>query len=558
MSSSTYELGSVVKDDKGADIERQPSEPKHGTVTEVTGSGVDNAGYHRRLSKRQIMMMTFGAGIGTGLWVGTGNALKYAGPAGTAVAYTIVAYVVWLQYTAIGEMTAYRPVHGGFIRQEAEYVDRAFGFATGINFWFEWVMIIPAEITAAVSVLQFWPATQAVPLAAYITMFLAVMVIGNVFNVRIYGHIEYVMSFVKIIAVIAMIFFLFIMASGGVAATGGPLVFHYWKHPGAFNNGMKGVAKAFTQAGFSFGGGEHIAVIAGEAKEPRKTVKSTIYPIFWRMFSFFVLNIWLVGMCVPYDDEDLVSASGTLGSPFVIAALRAKESWLAHALNGFIFLSVISCGITSFYVASRSLTALADLKLVHPLFGAKDKAGRPWISLLICGALGGGLCYLNCNKTAIQVYNWFSSLVGIARFINWGAIFITQIRFRAALKAQGISPETLPFKAPLAPWAHWFGLVIIVFILACEFYISVSPIGEPGTAVTFFANYLGMPLFLFDFVAYKLWFRTKLVKPSEVDFSEAKMFDEEDRLARAMMDDEALQKEDGLGLWQKAKNLVLG
>lgn len=92
-------------------------------------------------------------------------------------------------------------------------------------------MIIPAEITAAVSVLQFWPATQAVPLAAYITMFLAVMVIGNVFNVRIYGHIEYVMSFIKIIAVIAMIFFLFIMASGGVAATGGPLVFHYWKHP---------------------------------------------------------------------------------------------------------------------------------------------------------------------------------------------------------------------------------------------------------------------------------------------------------------------------------------
>ena len=62
----------------------------------------------------------------------------------------------------------------------------------------------------------------------------------------------------------------------------------------------------------------------------------------------------------------------------------------------------------------------------------------------------------------------------------------------------------MPFKAPLAPWAHWFGLVIIIFILACEFYISVSPIGEPGTAVTFFANYLGMPLFLFDFVAYKV------------------------------------------------------
>ena len=133
------------------------------------------------------------------------------------------------------------------------------------------------------------------------------------------------------------------------------------------------------------------------------------------MFSFFVLNIWLVGMCVPYDDENLVSASGTLGSPFVIAALRGKQSWLAHTLNGFIFLSVISCGITSVYVASRSLTALSDLKLIHPYFGAKDKAGRPWLSLLICLLLGGGLCYLNLNKTAIQVYNWFSSLVSASK-----------------------------------------------------------------------------------------------------------------------------------------------
>lgn len=35
---------------------------------------------------------------------------------------------------------------------------------------------------------------------------------------------------IKILAIFAMIFFLFIMASGGIAATGGPLVFHYWKH----------------------------------------------------------------------------------------------------------------------------------------------------------------------------------------------------------------------------------------------------------------------------------------------------------------------------------------
>lgn len=44
---------------------------------------------------------------------------------------------MYLQYVSIGEMTSYRPVHGGFIRQYSEYVDPAMGFAGGINFWFE-------------------------------------------------------------------------------------------------------------------------------------------------------------------------------------------------------------------------------------------------------------------------------------------------------------------------------------------------------------------------------------------------------------------------------------
>lgn len=184
-------------------------------------------------------------------------------------------------------------------------------------------MIIPAEITAAVSVLQFWPATDAIPLAAYITIFLAVMALANVFHVKVYGYIEYYMSFIKCAAVVLMICFLFIMASGGIPATHGPLVFSYWKNPGAFNNGIKGIAKSFVQAAFSFGGGEHIAVIAGEVASPRSTIRKTVRPVFWRMFTFFVVNIWLVGMCVPYDDSDLINGSGTLGSPFVIALKRA-------------------------------------------------------------------------------------------------------------------------------------------------------------------------------------------------------------------------------------------
>jgi amino acid transporter len=64
--------------DIGIDIERSPTpeDEQHGTSKEIP-SAAPTAGYHRSLTRRKVMMMTFGAGIGTGLWVGTGQALYY-------------------------------------------------------------------------------------------------------------------------------------------------------------------------------------------------------------------------------------------------------------------------------------------------------------------------------------------------------------------------------------------------------------------------------------------------------------------------------------------------
>ncbi|RDW68987.1 uncharacterized protein DSM5745_08747 [Aspergillus mulundensis] len=522
-----------------ADIERVAT-----SSSEQNGSSMqidpDNVGYHRSLTRRKVMMMTFGAGIGTGLWVGTGQALHYAGPAGLAVTYTLTAMIVYAQYSSIGEMTTYLPLHGGFIRQCAEFVDPAFGFAIGINFWFAWVMIIPAEITAAVSVLQFWPSTNAIPLAAYITIFLVAMGLANVFHVKIYGYIEYYMSFIKCAAVVLMIFFLFIMTSGGIPATHGPIIFTYWKNPGAFNNGIKGIAKSFVQAAFSFGGGEHIAVIAGEVASPRSTIRKTVRPVFWRMFTFFVLNIWLVGMCVPYDDPDLVNGSGTLGSPFVIALKRADVWGLAHAINGFIFLSVISCGITSVYVASRSLTALSDLGIIHGAFGRKDAAGRPWVAIANSLAIGGGLCYLNVDGTGVIVYGWFSSLVCTSPPSPQKGPG-SNVRMNAGRNRNALPMGIHLHRAPAVPERP-----------SCPREEPCrSPLQGPVDPVRAVLQSADRAVY------FRWWFKTKIVKPSEMDFSAAVVFDEMERIDEMAAMEE--KERDGKKSWVKrAQYLIFG
>jgi yeast amino acid transporter len=125
--------------------------------------------------------------------------------------------------------------------------------------------------------------------------------------------------------------------------------------------------------------------------------------------------------------------------------------WLAHLINGFIFVTVVSCGVTSFYISSRSLCAMADNGLIHPIFGRKDSKGRPWLALTIITVLGGGLCYLNLNNTAVIVYNWFSSLVSVATFNQWLTILVTHMCFRRAITKQGIGIKSLPFRAPCKP-----------------------------------------------------------------------------------------------------------
>jgi amino acid transporter len=128
------------------------------------------------------------------------------------------------------------------------------------------------------------------------------------------------------------------------------------------------------------------------------------------MFLFYWVNIWLVGMCVPYNSPKLTE-TGTLASPFIIAVREAGSPIFADILNVMVFITVMSASITSFYVSSRCLTHMSDLDIIHPIFKAKDSAGRPWLSLIVSGILGGGLTYLNLDSTSKQVYTWFSSLV---------------------------------------------------------------------------------------------------------------------------------------------------
>lgn len=98
----------------------------------------------------------------------------------------------------------------------------------------------------------------------------------------------------------------------------------FWHHPGAFNNGFKGVCAVFVTAAFAFTGTELVGLAAAETANPRKSLPTAIKQVFWRIAVFYIVSLVVVGLLVPYTEPRLLGATNmadALASPLYVFSL---------------------------------------------------------------------------------------------------------------------------------------------------------------------------------------------------------------------------------------------
>jgi len=78
-----------------------------------------------------------------------------------------------------------------------------------------------------------------------------------------------------------------------------------------------------------------VGLAAAEAVNPRKSLPKATKQVFWRIFGFYILNVFIVGLIVPSDSNVLLGSSGanTKASPFVLAVELAGIKVLPHIIN---------------------------------------------------------------------------------------------------------------------------------------------------------------------------------------------------------------------------------
>src|SRR5258708_6927337 len=105
-------------------------------------------GLHRGLTRTQIVMIGLGGAIGTGLFMGSGLAIGYAGAA-VILSFALAGFVALVMVFSLSEMAVVHPTAGSFGTYAETYLNPWAGFVVRYTYWISQVIAIGGGGAAA-------------------------------------------------------------------------------------------------------------------------------------------------------------------------------------------------------------------------------------------------------------------------------------------------------------------------------------------------------------------------------------------------------------------------
>ncbi|KAJ5032575.1 uncharacterized protein L3040_009175 [Drepanopeziza brunnea f. sp. 'multigermtubi'] len=490
--------------------------------SELAAQNTANSPLARKLKGRHLQMIAIGGSIGTGLFVASGKALGAGGPASLLISFSLIGIMLYCTMHALGEMAVLFPVAGSFSAYSTRFLDPAWGFAMGWNYCMQWLTVLPLEIIAASMTIKFWEESPNFKHATYVAIFLVLVVGINMFGVKGFGEAEFVFSFIKIVSIIGYIILGIILNCGGGPDTG-YIGARYWRNPGSFHDGFRGLCSVFVTAAFAFGGTELVGLAAAETANPRKSLPTAIKQVFWRISIFYIASLTIIGLLVPYNDPRLVGGghSDAAASPFVISINNAGIEVLPSVMNVVILIAVLSVGNSAIFGSSRTLASLAEQGQAPRIFSYIDRKGRPLVAICFASFLGL-LAFVADSGQQDIVLDWLLATSGLSSILTWGSICLSHIRFRHAWKVQGHTLDELAFRSQSGLIGSWIGFIFNCLVLITQFWTGAWPVGYVNLTMSeqlqhFFRAYLAAPIVVLFYLGYKYWFKTPFMRAKDMD-----------------------------------------
>ncbi|THX60893.1 putative amino acid transporter [Aureobasidium pullulans] len=492
-------------------------------------TAVKKAVNHRRLGSRQLQLTAIAGSIGapSSLFVAIGSGVS-SGPLCLLFSFIFWATIVFSIAQCQTEIVTLFPPDGSFIRLAGRMVDPALGVTAGWNLFFAQTSFVIFEATVINTLVTYWGYDQspAVLISVSLVLYLAL----NIYRADVFGEAEFWLSLCKILLATGLIVYTLVVMLGG-----NPLHdrfgFRYWKEPGLWTGDspvtrLESFVNAVNVAGFVMSGPEYISMVAGEAKDPRRTVPRAFNTIMSRLIVFFIGGALCVGILVPSNDSTLTNGSDTYAgaSPYVISMRRLQIPVLPSIVNAALLTSIVSAGNAYTFNASRSLHALALDGQAPAFLRRLNKNGVPYMAVIAVMLLSC-LAFLALGSGSSKVLSWILNFCTASQMLNWAIMSATWIRFNAAVKAQNVDRQSyLPVLSRWQPYAAYWALFWATIFLWVQGY-AVFLKGNWSVA-TFIFNYGIIALAGGIGIVWKVVKGTRFHRSKEVDLaSDCDFFD---------------------------------
>jgi amino acid transporter, AAT family len=418
-------------------------------------------------------MLAIGGAIGVGLFLGSGVTIRIAGP-GVIISYLLGAIIALIVAYSLAEMAVVHPDAGSFGVYAEKYFSRWAGFAVRTTYGLVQMIAIGAEVTAVAIYFSFWFPT--VPQWIWVLSVSIGLIALNTLHVGRFGEIEYWFALIKVVAILVFI---------GVGAA---LIVGIGPHPaiglknltangGFLPHGWLGVWLALTLVVTSYMGVEVIAVTAGEAESPEKSIPKAMRTIVFRLIFFYVLAITIMLAMTPWNQTG--AGTGLTASPFVRAFSSAGIPFAATIMNIVVITAALSSCNTDLYLTTRMLFSLARGKYVPASLSKLAKNGVPRRALAVssAGMVAAILLAIYAPGKA------FLALYGVAvagMFFVWIVILLTHIAFRRALGPERVAK--LPMRLRFYPYSTFLGIAALLGITISTFFVDGLQWTVPGFA----------------------------------------------------------------------------
>ncbi len=404
----------------------------------------------RGLKNRHVQLISIGGAIGTGLFLGSGKSIQLAGPP-ILFAYLITGCICFFIMRALGELLLSNTNNHSFLDFIAEYLGKKAAFVTGWTYWFCWIAIAMADLTAMGMYVRYWAPGVPQWLPEIIAL---VLLLGlNMVAVSLFGELEFWFALIKVVAIIAFIIIgAYMIITHYKTSAGTVSISNLWSHGGFFPKGGKGFILSFQMVTFAFAGIELVGLVAGETKNPEKVLPEAINNIPIRIILFYLGSLFVIMSIYPWNSLNADN------SPFVEVFSEIGITIAASLINLVVLSAAASACNSAIYSTGRMLRSLSQEGSAPKRFRRLTTHRVPGNALVFSTIVIFISVVLNYIMPS-EVFTLISSIATTCFLFIWSMLVYTHLKYRKSI----LGKKAHSFKMPFYPFSNYLVFLYMAF-----------------------------------------------------------------------------------------------